>query len=100
MLDGLATTIGLLGPNTKVIPGHGPTVDRTAIVAHRDMILVMRDRVAALKRQGKSEQEVVAAKLTGDHDSKIPGATPMIADRFITQIYQELPAPIRPQGSN
>jgi glyoxylase-like metal-dependent hydrolase (beta-lactamase superfamily II) len=100
MLDGLATTIGMLGPNTKVIPGHGPTVDRTAIVAHRDMILVMRDRVAALKRQGKTEQEVVAAKLTADYDSKVPGATAMIADRFITQIYQELPAPLRPQGSN
>jgi glyoxylase-like metal-dependent hydrolase (beta-lactamase superfamily II) len=99
MLNGLATTVGMLGPSTKVVPGHGPTVDRTAITAHRDMILIMRDRVAALKRQGKTEQEVVAAKVTADYDSKVPGATPMTADRFITQIYQELPAP-RPQGSN
>jgi cyclase len=100
LLEGLATTIGMLGPNTKVVPGHGPTVDRSAIVAHRDMIAVMRDRVAALKRQGKTEQEVVAAKLTADYDSKIVGATAMTADRFVTQVYQELPAPPKAQGSN
>ena len=100
MLDGLATTIGMMGPNTKAVPGHGPTVDQTAIIAHRDMIVVMRDRVAALKRQGKTEQEVVAAKLTADLDSKVPGATQMTADRFIGQVYNELPAPVRPQGSN
>jgi cyclase len=99
MLEGLATTIGMMGPNTKAVPGHGPIVDRNAITAHRDMIVAMRDRVAGLKRQGKTEQEVVAAKLTADYDSKVAGATPMTADRFITQIYQELPAPPK-QGSN
>src|SRR5499427_2999719 len=46
MLEGLGATIGLAGPNTKIIPGHGPTVDRAAVIAHRDMILAIRDRVA------------------------------------------------------
>jgi glyoxylase-like metal-dependent hydrolase (beta-lactamase superfamily II) len=36
MLEGLGTTIGLAGPNTKIIPGHGVTVDRAAVMAHRD----------------------------------------------------------------
>lgn len=100
MLDGLATTVGMMGPATKAVPGHGPIVDRTAITAHRDLILTVRDRVAALKRQGKTEQEVVAAKVTADLDSKVPGATAMAADRFVGQVYNELPAPVRPQGSN
>src|SRR4029079_2617384 len=39
MLDGLGIVAGLAGPNTKIIPGHGPTVDRMAVMAHRDMIL-------------------------------------------------------------
>jgi cyclase len=38
-LAGLAQVIALAGPNTKIIPGHGPTVDRNAVVANRDMIL-------------------------------------------------------------
>src|SRR5499433_176378 len=45
LIEGLGTTIGLAGPTTKIIPGHGPTVNRAAVIAHRDMILVIRDRV-------------------------------------------------------
>jgi cyclase len=89
MLDGLGAVIGMAGPNTKIIPGHGPTVDRTAVTAHRDMILVIRDRVAKLIAQGKTAEEVAAAKPTADYDSKIQqiGTT---GDRFVGQLYAEL----------
>jgi len=90
MVRGLAITASLAGPNTKIIPGHGATVDRTAVIAHRDMILVLRDRVAKLVQEGKSQDEVVAAKLTSDYDSKVPGGAGMTADRFIGQLYAEL----------
>jgi cyclase len=89
MLEGLGMTIALAGPNTKIIPGHGPTVDRAAVMAHRDMILVMRDRVAAMIKDGKNAQQIIAAKPTADYDSKIQevGTT---ADRFLNQLYAEL----------
>ena len=89
MLEGLGVTIGMAGPNTKIIPGHGPTVNRTAVVAHRDMILVLRDRVAQFIKEGKNAQQIVAAKPTADYDSKIEqvGTT---ADRFVNQLYAEL----------
>jgi glyoxylase-like metal-dependent hydrolase (beta-lactamase superfamily II) len=89
MLDGLALTIAMCGPNTKVIPGHGGTVDRAAVVAHRDMILALRDKVAPMVKQGRTLEQVTAAKLTADYDSKIsmPGTT---GDRFIGQLYAEL----------
>jgi cyclase len=89
MLDGLGVVIGIAGPNTKVIPGHGPTVDRAAVIAHRDMILAVRDRVAELVKQGKSPEEVLAAHPTSEFDSKVP----MVAgssDRFVGQLYAEL----------
>jgi cyclase len=89
MLAGLSEVIAMAGPNTRIVPGHGAVVDRNAVAAHRDMILVLRDKVAAMIKQGKSQQEVVAAKLTADYDSKVPevGTT---ADRFIGQLYAEL----------
>lgn len=89
MLTGLSEVIAMAGPNTKIVPGHGPVVDRNAVSAHRDMILTLRDRVAAQIKQGKTQQEVVAAKLTSDYDSKVAevGTT---SDRFIGQLYQEL----------
>src|SRR6185436_4889744 len=91
MLDGLALTAALAGPNTKIIPGHGATVDRTAVIAHRDVALAVRDRVARLLAQGKSEDEVVAAKVTADLDSKVQEVG-MTADRFVRQVYAELKA--------
>lgn len=90
MLRGLAITASLAGPNTKIIPGHGTMVDRNAVIAHRDMILVLRDRVAKMIQEGKSQEEVIAAKVTSDYDSKVPGGAGMTADRFIGQLYAEL----------
>ena len=65
-------------------------MDKTAVAAHRDMIMALRDKVAALVRQNKTQDEVIAAKLTAEFDSKVTGATPMTADRFIGQLYAEL----------
>src|ERR1700685_3385368 len=89
MLEGLGVTIGMAGPKTKIIPGHGPTVDRAALTAHRDMILVVRDKVAALVQQGKTVDEVVAAKPTSDYDSIVPNAS-TTSERFVRQLYAEL----------
>lgn len=88
MLEGLGITIGMAGPNTKIIPGHGPMVDRAAVIAHRDMILAIRDKVAALVSAGKTVDEVLAAKPTADYDS-IPNG-PATSERFIRQLYAEL----------
>ena len=89
MINGLGVVIGTAGPNTKILPGHGPITDRNAVIAHRDMILGVRDRVAKLVEQGKSEQEVVAANPAAEWESKVaePGTS---KDRFIGQVYAEL----------
>jgi cyclase len=89
LLDGLGSVIGHAGPNTKIIPGHGATVDRTAVAAHRDIALAVRDRVARLLAQGKSEDEVIAAKVTADLDPKVQEVG-MTGDRFVRQVYAEL----------
>ena len=89
MIEGLGATIGLAGPATKIIPGHGATVDRAAVIAHRDMILAVRDRVAQMVKQGKTAQEIIAAKPTADYDSKIETAA-TTSERFINQLYAEL----------
>jgi glyoxylase-like metal-dependent hydrolase (beta-lactamase superfamily II) len=92
MLDGLSAVVALANPATKIVPGHGAMVDKTAVAAHRDMIIALRDKVAALVRQSKTQDEVVAAKLTNEFDSKVTGATATTADRFVGQLYAELKA--------
>jgi cyclase len=95
MIIGLAQVIALAGPNTKIIPGHGAIVDRTAVMAHRDMIIGVRDQVAKLSQQGKSSDEVVAAHPTSSYDANVLPAAPngdRMADRFVGQVYAELKA--------
>jgi cyclase len=92
MIDGLGTTIDFTGPNTKVVPGHGAVTDRAGLIAHRDMIMALRDRVALLVQQGKTQEEVLAAKLTADYDARVPGGAAANPDRFIGQVYAELKA--------
>jgi cyclase len=89
MLDGLDTIVKLAGPNTKIVPGHGTIVDRTAVAAHRDMIVAIRDKVAGLVRQKMTLEQVVAAKPTADYDAKVPGVG-TTGERFVGQLYAEL----------
>jgi cyclase len=89
MVDGLGRVIGLAGPNTKIVPGHGPMVTRAEVMAHRDMILAIRDKVSQLVSQGKSQEEVLAAHPTADYDAKVPNSKET-TDRFVTQLYAEL----------
>jgi cyclase len=89
LLDAFETTINRANATTKIVPGHGTVVDKTAVAAHRDMVLALRDKVAALVKQGKTQEEVLAAKLSAEYDAKVP-QTGTTGDRFITQLYQEL----------
>ena len=93
MLAGFEAIVKLARADTKIVPGHGAIVDKTAVAAHKAMMEGVRDKVAVLVRQNKTQEEVVAAKLTADVDSKVTGATPATADRFVGQLYQELKSP-------
>jgi len=92
MLEGLGYTIGMAGPKTKIIPGHGEIVDRAGLTAHRDMILAIRDKIAPLVREGKTVEEVIAAKPTAEFDARVPTAN-TTSERFIRQVYTELKTP-------
>lgn len=87
ILEGLGATIGRAGPNTKIIPGHGPITDRNGLVAARDLIIAARDKIAPLVKQGKTIEEVLESKPTAEFDSKVEGATPQSAERFVRWLY-------------
>ena len=96
-LEALDATLKLAGPDTKLIPGHGTIINRTDIVPYRDMILGVQAKVQQMINQGKSEQEVLAAKVTAPYDAKVPGGllpagAGTSADRFVGMVYSELKA--------
>jgi cyclase len=92
MLEGLSEIVDRAGPATRIIPGHGPLVDRNAVLAQRDLILAVRGKVLRLVEQGRTLDEAIAARPTAEFDARIPGATPATADRFVTWVYKEVVA--------
>src|SRR5262247_4032438 len=93
MLSGFDAIVRLGRSDTKIIPGHGAIVDKGAVMAHKEMMMAVRDKVQALVRQNKTQEEVIAAKPAADFDSKVTGASAATADRFVGQLYQELKSP-------
>jgi len=90
ILEGLSEILDRAGPATKIIPGHGPIVDRNAVLAQRDLVLAVRGKVARLAEQGKSLDEIVAAHPAAEFASRVPGGTPQTEDRFVTWVAKEV----------
>lgn len=91
ILDALGTIIGESGPHTKIIPGHGPITDRNGVIAERDLILTLRDRISSLVAQGKTLEEVVAARPTAEFDAQIPQGA-QSADEIVKWMYTAIKA--------
>src|SRR5260221_4963102 len=79
----------LTNAKTRIVPGHGPIADRAALIAYRSMLVTARDRMAALVKQGKSEDDVGAAKPFADLDAKW-APTELAAKNFIRVVYHSL----------
>jgi glyoxylase-like metal-dependent hydrolase (beta-lactamase superfamily II) len=72
---------------TIVIPGHGPVGTKSDMTEFRDMLVAIREKVAALKKQGRTVNETIAAKPTASYDAKW-GQFLITPDMFTGLVYQ------------
>jgi glyoxylase-like metal-dependent hydrolase (beta-lactamase superfamily II) len=71
MIAASEANLGAATENTIIIPGHGkPVSNKSELKDFRDMLVDIRNKVAALKKAGHTLQETVAAKPTAAHDAK------------------------------
>jgi len=91
-IETLDIILEVVGPDTKIIPGHGVVTDETMAQTFRDMVATIGDRVAAMVEQGKSIEDVLAAKVTAEFDERwsFPEGFFMTNDMFVEIIYTEL----------
>lgn len=92
-IDGLIRSVevalSISDAETRVIPAHGDTATRADLVAYRDMLVDVRERVRAAIAAGDTLEAVVqrrpaaAYALAGD------------ADRFVSAVYDSLTDPKR-----
>jgi glyoxylase-like metal-dependent hydrolase (beta-lactamase superfamily II) len=55
---------------TIIVPGHGPVGNRAQMKEYLDMLQTITKRVSDLKKEGRSEKDVIAAKPTKSYDEK------------------------------
>jgi glyoxylase-like metal-dependent hydrolase (beta-lactamase superfamily II) len=69
-IDGLIAAAGralaVMDADTRIIPGHGSLSGREDLREYRDALKTMRDRIAALRSEGRSLDEIQRARPTRD----------------------------------
>jgi glyoxylase-like metal-dependent hydrolase (beta-lactamase superfamily II) len=86
MIRAAEANVARVTDKTIVIPGHGPIGNKSQLTEFREMLATIREKVFVLKKQGKSRDEVVAAKPTADYDAKWGGFV-INGDFFTRLIY-------------
>lgn len=95
VLEGLQRILDVTIPEinqqggTRVIPGHGRLSNEADVDDYRNWMTIVRDRVAAMAREGLTLEQVLAAQPTLDFDGVLDDpASPR--DRFIEAVYREV----------
>ena len=90
-IEALDLLIEVSDADTKIIPGHGGISNVTEVTAFRDMMVVIRDRVAEAIREGKSLEEIQRAGLTAEYDERWAGSGRIGgADSMLAAVYADL----------
>lgn len=74
------------GDTTKIVPGHGPLATRSQLAEYRTVLVTARERIRKLYDEGRSEQDVVAARPLKDLDGKW-AANDQAAASFVRVVY-------------
>jgi cyclase len=83
------TLYKMSGPNTRIIPGHGPVANREDVREYQGMLREVRKRVAKAVDQGMAEDQLVASHPLDDLDKKWGGN--LIKQPYLLGIvYEEL----------
>lgn len=86
---------------TMIVPGHGRLADEYDLGEYLQMISIFRDRIQLAIDSGASLDQVKAARLTADYDTRFGATTgPWTTDMFVEAVYTSLKqTPNRKPGS-
>ena len=83
------TLYAMCGPNTRIIPGHGPIANRDDVREYQAMLREVRNRVAKAVASGLTEDQLIATHPLDDLDVKWGGN--LIKQPYLLAIvYEEL----------
>ena len=92
--DGIVATadrvLALATDKTKIIPGHGPLASKADLQAYRDLLATVSQRIRDLRRAGKSDADIRAAKPAADFDARY-GKGFITPELFVQMMLAALP---------
>jgi len=81
------------GPGTYVIPGHGRLSEQNEVVDYRDMVVTVRDIIADLIKQGKTLDQIKAARPALAFETRYGSQSgPWTTNMFVEAVYKSLMA--------
>ena len=90
MIGAMEITIGMSGPNTKIIPGHGfGFTDRDGLIEVLTMLVDLRKKVTEMITEGMHLDEVLAANPTAEYDERWGQVPSWNASDLVPIIYNE-----------
>jgi glyoxylase-like metal-dependent hydrolase (beta-lactamase superfamily II) len=96
-IDGLNRILDLAVPKhleeggTYIVPGHGRICDEADVLEYHDMIVIVRDRIRDAVKKGMTIEQVKAARLTRDYDTRYAAASgPGSTANFVESVYRDL----------
>ena len=92
-LEGLiaahAKALALCDAQTRIIPGHGPVVGKSEFQAYHDMLVDIRQRVAAMVKKGWPLERVLAEAPSKEYDERW-GKGFIKPELFLQRVFIEL----------
>jgi glyoxylase-like metal-dependent hydrolase (beta-lactamase superfamily II) len=89
VINAVNSALAMSNDQTKIIPGHGELATKADLLRYRDVMVQVRDRVRTLIQQGKTKDEVIAAKPTAQWDATW-GAGFMNPATFLGIVYDSM----------
>jgi cyclase len=89
MIQGVDQILQLADDRTKMVPSHGDAGRKADLVAYREMLVTVANRVEKLKISGQSLDQVLAARVTADLDGEW-GHGQITPNMFLTAVYNTL----------
>lgn len=75
---------------TKIIPGHGPLATKGDLQTYHDTMKAVRDAVSSMIADGKSLEQVLAAKPSAAFDETANRFGFLTPDQFVSTVYNSL----------
>lgn len=89
MIQGVDQVLQLADDRTKILPSHGKPGSKADLTTYREMLADVANRVEKLKISGQTLEQIIAARITADLDSKWAHGE-MTPDMFLAAVYNTL----------